>query len=102
MPQVPAPAPTPSISSIRSGDLVNQSTASTGLLGALFSPWIKGGLQVITDHSHGYLSFGDGYETQVTIALVVIAMGIHGRIRMRGIRKVDAQDPPSEETLRGS
>ena len=97
VPQVPtAPAP-PSTAAIRSGDLVSQSTTTTGLLGALFSPWIKGGLQFIADHAHGYLSFGDGYETQVTLALVVIAMMLQGKWHMRSIRKTDGEPPPVVE-----
>ena len=89
---------TPSTSEIRSGDLINSSTTKTGLYGMLLSPWIKGMLQFITDHSHGYLSFGDGYETQLTVGVIVAAMAIRGWLHMRSIRKTDAQ-PTSESPV---
>lgn len=87
---MPPPITPASSASIRSGDLVNQSVTTTGLIGALLSPWIGGVLKFITEHSAGYLSFGDGYDTQLTMAIVVIAMAVQGRWHMRSIRKVDA------------
>jgi hypothetical protein len=96
VPQSPTTPTSPSTASIRSGDLVNQSVTTTGLLGALLSPWIKGVLQVIADHSYGYLVFGEGYETQLTMAIVVMAMAVHGMIRMRSIRKTDGEPPVVE------
>lgn len=76
---------------MRSGDLINQSTVATGLLGALLSPWIEGALKFVADHAHGYLQFGDDYATQLTGAIIVAAMYLQGRLHMRSIRKADAE-----------
>mgnify|MGYP000659178481 CR=1 FL=1 len=86
-----AQPPKPSTMNLRSGDLVNQSTVATGLVGALLSPFINGGLKFITDHAHGYLTFGDGYSEQLTAVVVVLAMYLQGRWHMSSIRKADAE-----------
>jgi hypothetical protein len=90
------PAANPSTMNLRSGDLVNSSTVTTGLVGTLLSPWIDGALKFITDHAHGYLSFGEGYDTQLTMGVVVLAMYLQGKWHMRSIRKVDAPVDPVE------
>ena len=84
----------PSTLAMRSGDLINSSTAITGLVGALLSPWIEGALKLVSDHSHGYLVFGDDYATQLTAAMVVLAMYVQGLLHMRSIRKTDAEPTP--------
>lgn len=87
-------APQPAVIGMRSGDLINQSTTTTGLLGALLSPFIRGCLMFLENHSAGYLKFGDGYETQATMGVIVIVMMIVGRLHMRGIRKSNV--PPEQ------